>query len=88
MRDCKAITPLQKVLSNEVSLACSKNLMSALNKTGLSFSYSKDLKDIVWKAQLDDKSKGEYDEEKHVQFAHVSLVHLLIINKDDKSMLN
>ena len=45
MRDCKAITPLQKVLSNEVSLTCSKNLMSALNKTGLSFSYSKDLKD-------------------------------------------
>ena len=43
---------------------------------------------IVWKAQLDDKSKGEYDDEKHVQFAHISLVHLLIINKDDKSMLN
>ena len=33
--------------------------------------------------------KGEYDDEKHhVQFAHISLVHLLIINKDDKSMLN
>ena len=45
MRDCKAITPLQKVLSNEVSLTCSKNLMSTLNKTGLSYSYSKDLKD-------------------------------------------
>ena len=43
---------------------------------------------IVWKAQLDDGSKGEYDDEKHVQFAHISLVHLLIINKDDKSMLN
>ena len=35
-----------------------------------------------------DKSKGVYDDEKHVQFAHISLVHLLIINKDDKSMLN
>eukprot|EP00112_Aurelia_sp_Birch-Aquarium-sp1_P015804 Seg353.9 transcript_id=Seg353.9/GoldUCD/mRNA.D3Y31 product="hypothetical protein" protein_id=Seg353.9/GoldUCD/D3Y31 len=45
MRDCKAITPLQKVLSNEVSLTRSKNLMSALNITGLSFSCSKDLKD-------------------------------------------
>ncbi len=45
MRDCKAITPMQKVLSNEVSLTCSKNLMSTLNKAGLSFSYSKDLKD-------------------------------------------
>ena len=32
--------------------------------------------------------RGEYDDEKHVQFAHISLVHLLIINKDDKSMLN
>ncbi len=42
---CKTITMLQKVLSNEVSLTCSKSLMTVLNKSGLSFSYSKDMKD-------------------------------------------
>ena len=45
MLDYKAITPLTKVLSNEVSLTCSKSLMSALNLSGLTYSYSKDLKD-------------------------------------------
>ena len=45
MTNCQIITPLHKVVSNDVSLSCSKSLMTLLNMAGLTFSYSKDLKD-------------------------------------------
>ena len=53
MCDFKTITPFHAVLSNEASLTCSKSLLSLLNRCGISFSYSKDLKDgklsrILW----------------------------------------
>ena len=52
MKDYKIVTPLHKTLSNEVSLTCSKDLMTILNRSGLAFSYAKDLKDSKISRQL------------------------------------
>eukprot|EP00112_Aurelia_sp_Birch-Aquarium-sp1_P022305 Seg625.4 transcript_id=Seg625.4/GoldUCD/mRNA.D3Y31 product="hypothetical protein" protein_id=Seg625.4/GoldUCD/D3Y31 len=45
MKDYKIITPVHKVISNDVSLTCSRDLMTLLNRSGLKYSYTKDLKD-------------------------------------------
>ena len=46
------VTPVHKVLSNDISLTCSKGLMTLLNRCGLSYSYTKDIKDSQIARQL------------------------------------
>ncbi len=55
MKDYRIINPVHKAILNKVSITCSKSLMSIWNKSGLAYSYAKDLKDskvslIVWNA--------------------------------------
>ena len=52
LKDYKVVTPLQKVASNDVSLTCSRSLMTFFNKAGLAFSYTKDLKDSTLARKL------------------------------------
>ena len=52
MLDYKVVTPFHRVLSNEASLTCSKALIGVLNRSGISFSYVKDLKDCKYARQL------------------------------------
>eukprot|EP00112_Aurelia_sp_Birch-Aquarium-sp1_P005482 Seg1622.9 transcript_id=Seg1622.9/GoldUCD/mRNA.D3Y31 product="hypothetical protein" protein_id=Seg1622.9/GoldUCD/D3Y31 len=50
--DVKIITPFHMTTSNDVSLSCSKSLMTLLNKAGISYSYAKDIKDGKKSRQL------------------------------------
>ena len=52
MRDYRSMTPVQNVTSYEVPLACSKSLMSVLNKGGRTISYANDLQDSKLTRQL------------------------------------
>ena len=45
MNDYKVMTPYHMAVSNDISLTCSKTLMTVLNKSGISISYHKDQKD-------------------------------------------
>ena len=64
MLDYKVVTPFHRVFSNEASLTCSKAFSSVLNRSGISFSYVKDLKDCKYARQLWNSFGAKYSKEK------------------------